>query len=246
MKLTVLGNNGPYPKPGGACSGYLIEKENTKILIDCGNGVLSRLLAVCKLENIDAIILTHLHSDHVSDVLVMKYAIGINKMKGNFTGYIPLYTPLDDCKMVNKFNYNEAFKIIEIQEEMPLKINELIIQFKRMKHPVKTYSVKIEDSNTNKVFVYSADTSFNNGLIDFAKNADLFLCEAGILEKDRTQDSPHLSVKQAIEIANKAQVKNLLLTHFWPGYSIDEIEEEISESENINIKISEDMKCYEI
>ena len=43
LKLTILGCYGPYPKAGGACSGYLLEDETTKILIDCGNGVLSRL-----------------------------------------------------------------------------------------------------------------------------------------------------------------------------------------------------------
>ena len=45
MRLTILGNNGPYPAPGGACSGYLVESDsgNTRILIDCGTGVLASL-----------------------------------------------------------------------------------------------------------------------------------------------------------------------------------------------------------
>jgi len=66
MKLTVLGCYGPYPKARGACSGYLLESQDTKILIDCGNGVLSRLLEYCgNLNNIDAILISHLHPDHM-------------------------------------------------------------------------------------------------------------------------------------------------------------------------------------
>ena len=68
MKLTVLGNNGPFPSAGGACSGYLLTNGQTKILIDCGNGTLSNLQKITGLESLDAIIMTHLNSDHSSDM----------------------------------------------------------------------------------------------------------------------------------------------------------------------------------
>ena len=77
MKLTVLGNNGPFPAAGGACSGYLVIEGDKKILIDCGNGVLANLQKFIKLEEIDAVILTHLHSDHMSDMMVLRYAVHI-------------------------------------------------------------------------------------------------------------------------------------------------------------------------
>lgn len=84
MKLTVLGNNGPFPSPGGACSGYLLEEDSTKILIDCGNGVLSNLQKICPFEDLSAIILTHLHSDHISDLMVLRYAVQIKNARGAF------------------------------------------------------------------------------------------------------------------------------------------------------------------
>ena len=61
MFLTVLGRHGPYPRPGGACSGYLLEDGETRVLIDCGSGVLSRLLEIMRPEQLDAIVLSHLH-----------------------------------------------------------------------------------------------------------------------------------------------------------------------------------------
>ena len=82
MKLTILGKYGPYPAAGGACSGYLIEQGSTRVLIDCGNGVLSRLQQVCKIKDLSAIVLSHLHSDHMADMLVLRYALEIGRVRG--------------------------------------------------------------------------------------------------------------------------------------------------------------------
>ena len=74
MQLKILGNNGPYPAPGGACSGYLLTSDSgqTRVLIDCGPGVLSRLTADCMPGELDAVLLSHLHYDHMSDILPMQ------------------------------------------------------------------------------------------------------------------------------------------------------------------------------
>ena len=75
MDLTVLGKYGPFPAPLGACSGYLFESAKTAIVVDMGSGVFSRLLAVRPKFDISAIVLSHLHSDHMSDMLVLRYAL---------------------------------------------------------------------------------------------------------------------------------------------------------------------------
>ncbi|RKD32585.1 MBL fold metallo-hydrolase [Thermohalobacter berrensis] len=244
MRLTVLGNNGPYPSPGGACSGYLIEDKDTKILVDCGNGVLSRLLKVCDLEQIDGIILSHLHSDHISDIFILKYVLGLSKKREYSNKPIPLYAPSDDKETLNKFEFNNAFKIFSINENEKVQINDLEVSFKKMTHPVEAYAIKIESEN--KTFVYSGDTSYNENISKFAHNADLFLCEAGVLEEDRTEDTPHLSAKQAGEVATKAAVKRLLLTHFWPEYKQERILEEAKETFDSILELSEQMKTYYI
>ncbi|WP_026893704.1 MBL fold metallo-hydrolase [Clostridiisalibacter paucivorans] len=243
MKITVLGNNGPYPGTDKACSGYLLESENdTKILIDCGNGVLSRLFKFIDIKKIDAIILSHLHMDHIGDMFVFKYAIGINKSKGKFQGSIPVYTPKDDQYIVNNMNYNGAFDIRDIDEEKVLNINELKVTFKRTKHPVETYSIKVD--NGEKIFVYSSDTSYFTELIDFVKNVDLFLCEAGVLSRDKTDDIPHLTPSEAGMIAAKAGVKRLILTHFWPEYKLEDIMKEATDNYDSILELSKDMQTY--
>ncbi len=242
MKLTVIGNNGPYPKAGGACSGYLLEEGATKILIDCGNGVLSALQKVCDFEELNAIILSHLHSDHMSDILVLKYAVGLKKLKGKFNRSIPLYLPMEDKELINRLNYNDAFSILPINEGENLNIEGLEIEFKEMIHPVKTYGIKVK--NEERVFVYSADTSYNDGLVEFADKADFFLCESGILENDKDENANHLTPKEAGDIATKAKVKRLVLTHFWPEYRLDKIMSEAKESYDSVIELSEAMKTY--
>jgi len=75
MKLTVLGCCGPYPAAGGACSGYLLEEDGYRVLIDCGNGVLSRLQQHLKSWELEAVLLSHLHFDHTADLMVLRYAL---------------------------------------------------------------------------------------------------------------------------------------------------------------------------
>ena len=69
MKLTVLGRHGPFPAPGGACSGYLIEAGDTKLCVDLGSGTLGNLRNILPGLKLDGILLSHLHSDHMSCLL---------------------------------------------------------------------------------------------------------------------------------------------------------------------------------
>ncbi|WDV44574.1 MBL fold metallo-hydrolase [Clostridiaceae bacterium M8S5] len=243
MKLTILGNNGPYPTAGGACSGYLIETKDTKILIDCGNGVLSNLKKVCPIDEIDAIFISHLHADHVSDIFIMRYAIGLNMDKTDKVS-MPLYTPMDNENILQLMNYNESFNIMPIKEEQEIRVKGLIVTFKRTMHPVECYSIKVRCDN--KSFVYSADTAYSQNIINFARDADVFLCEAGVLEKDRKKDTPHMSAKQAAEVATKANVTKLILTHFWPEYDLKEIKREALAESRVEFELSEIMKVYRV
>ena len=72
MKLTILGNNGPYPASNAACSGYLLESDSgkTHVLIDCGTGVLAQLVGRSLLPSLDAVLLSHLHFDHMSEMCI--------------------------------------------------------------------------------------------------------------------------------------------------------------------------------
>ncbi len=75
MKLTILGSSAAYPKAGGACSGYLVEEGKTRLLVDCGTGVLSNLQKLFALKDVGHIVISHLHADHCFDLIPYRYAL---------------------------------------------------------------------------------------------------------------------------------------------------------------------------
>lgn len=243
MKLTVLGNNGPYPKAGGACSGFLLDSGSTKVVLDFGNGVLSRLQQYIDIEEISAIILSHLHSDHMGDIMILRYAADIMLMRGRMEKPIKVYAPAEPIEEFKRLKYKEALEIIEINPTEELAIGDLKISFKEMIHSYKNYAICIEKDS--KKFVYSGDTCVNNGLIELAKNADLFICEAGLQERDeKLLRVMHLTAREAAQIAEDAGVKRLLLTHFLPDIKLEHYLNEAMSVYSGIMEISGENKSY--
>ncbi len=245
MQITVLGSCGPYPRAGGACSGYLFEDDKHKILIDCGNGVLSRLLEeIDSIEDLDAIILTHLHSDHMSDAMVLRYALGINQQKGLISKSIPLYAPASPKDKYDELQFMNAFQMNVLNEDTIIEIGNLKIRFMSMLHPVETYGIIIE--KTGKKFVYSSDTKYCDNVIEICKEADLFICECNLLNEDLAEEVYHLSTGQAGEISSLSKVKKLLLTHIYPESDINKVIEEVKEKYDGYTEIAKEFKTYQI
>ncbi|OGO77670.1 MAG: hypothetical protein A2Y23_13880 [Clostridiales bacterium GWB2_37_7] len=243
MKLTVLGNYGPYPKAGCACSGFLLTFNRTRILIDCGSGVIGKLLQHIDIEELDAVILSHLHSDHASDILTLGYAVDIKIKKQHMKNPLKVYLPGEPTDEFERIKGKQNFEVIKIDESLILEIKDLKITFKGMSHGYQNFAICIVKGN--KKFVYSGDTMPNDALIDFAKDADLFLCEAGMLERDeKCMRAMHLTAKEAGEIAEKAGVKRLLLTHFLPDIKVEHYINEAASVYNGIMEIAGESKTY--
>ncbi len=245
MKLTVLGCYGPYPKAKGACSGYLLEdqEQEVRILIDCGNGVLSRLLTYCNdLNKLDAIIISHLHPDHISDLMILRYALAMGQTKGKISKSIDLYLPASPMDDYNRIQYNQAYNMKVIEDGGKINIKGIDISFLRTDHPIECYAMSFQKGI--KKFVYSGDTKYHQPLIQFAENSDLFLCEGGMLHKDMTDSVPHVSAKQAGEMALMAKVKRLVLTHFYPDVDTGHLFIEAGEVFPYILELAEEHKNY--
>lgn len=243
MKLTVLGNNGPYPMAGGACSGFLLDSGSTKLVLDFGNGVLSRLQQYIAIEEISAIVLSHLHSDHMGDIMILRYAADILQMKGLMDKPIRVYAPAEPIEEFNRLKYKDALEVVEINPAEKLILGDLKISFREMVHSSKNYAVCVE--NNSKKFVYSGDTLPNTGLVEFAANADLFVCEAGLLERDeKLLRVMHLTAMEAAQTARDAGAKRLLLTHFLPGVKLEHYINEAMSAYNGIMEIAGENKSY--
>lgn len=244
MKITVLGKYGPFEAAGGCCSGYLIEDKDTKILIDCGNGVLSNLQKVCSLTDINAIVLSHLHSDHISDVFVLRYALDILTMrKQREAKPICVYAPNSPTEQFSSLQYKNVFSVKPIDENLELRIGALTLSFKQMTHPVKSYAVCVK--NENSKFVYTGDTSYNDKIEGFAANADLFAADCGLLERDYKENAPHMTAAQAAKVAKMAGVKKFLITHIFPFYNEVDLFNEASQYYN-NPIVAQELNSYEV
>jgi len=215
LKITILGCYGPYPPAGGACSGYLVSEDGWNILLDCGNGILSRLQEYLAFQELNAIILSHLHADHVSDIMIMRYGLELAYNRALRNEPLPLYAPAEPAGEFERLSYKNAYKVSGVSEETELQIGPFTIKFRSGIHAVPALSMRIE--SPSGVMVYSGDTEFNSGLAEFSKRANLLLCEANYLEADIDAGLPnHLSAAQAAQVASEAGVNRLVLTHFYP------------------------------
>ena len=215
MILTILGNNGPYPAPGGACSGYLLSSDSgdTRILIDCGTGVLSRLLAEDALDGLDAVLLSHLHYDHMSDMLPMQYALQFRTRPKP----LPVYAP-DAPEGVRALLECPQFDLWPAEDVV---IGEMRVSFTPARHPVPTNAIAVECDGTR--FVFTGDSNTDPLVEFFCEGADLLLADAGLSSGDWKPTAPHYSAALCGELAKNARAKKLLLTHFNPKYDPDDL-----------------------
>lgn len=215
MRLTILGNNGPYPSEGGACSGYLLQSDSgrTTILLECGTGVLSRLFRHTTLEQLDAVVLSHLHYDHMSDMLPMHYALQFQPRKRPLNVYAPAQ-PVEVRKLL-------AGGQIDLWPMHEATVGEMKLSFCPVRHPVETYAVAVECDGAR--FVYTGDTNTDFALELFCDSADLLLADAGLSTEDHKETAPHLSAALCGKLARDTGAKRLLLTHFNPKYDPDDL-----------------------
>lgn len=229
MEITVLGKYSPIPRGGGACPGYWISSGDTGLLLECGPGVVSRLQQHVPLHKVSTVILSHLHFDHISDFLALRYAASPDARFRRLPPLITVYAPPEPAQNFGMLSYT-GVDVVAIPglgtDETPdpslpvyeTVIGDLKVSLFKVEHPYPGCAVRLEDPD-GKVFAYSGDTRPCPGLYSAARGADLFLCEASALEEDAEYASAgHLTAAQAGQIARQAGVKRLLLTHIWPFY----------------------------
>jgi len=230
MKLKIIGNNGVFPAKGGACSSYLIETADYKILIDMGPGSLARLQEVCPIDQIDIYIFSHLHYDHVSDFFSLKYALQLMKARGQYAKKPMLILPKTPENMVDILTDNDLLDVHYSIDNLTLRLKNTKIEFAGMTHPVESYAVKV--SEKEKSIVYSGDTNRVERIAKFAAGADIFLSDAGLLEKHKSETAPHMSIAEACEAG--ADAKKTLLVHLSPLYTEAEIKREVKGNAEIS------------
>ncbi|MDI6873224.1 MAG: MBL fold metallo-hydrolase [Actinomycetota bacterium] len=231
--LTVLGASGTYPRPGGACNGFLIREEGYSLVIELGNGCLSNLLREVKLTAIDAVLITHMHIDHFGDLYPLYYALRFHPLK---PWGLRLILPEGGLEHMGRILSPEAreylprvFREETLQDGKDYQVGSMLVRAFPTRHPVEGYAVRVEGEGWT--LAYSSDTSLTPALEEAARGADLFICEATLPDSYREEASHgHLTSRQAGEAARRAGVRRLLLTHIWPTFDTEEVLAEAAEA----------------
>lgn len=244
MKINILGFWGGYPKDGGATSGYLISTAEGKLLLDCGSGVMSKLSMHTTIEHISGVVLSHLHHDHAADIGILQYAmvgaLRLNKKAKKMLVYAP-----NEPSSALQCMQSDQTDFIAISDKTVSMVAGIKIEYCHVSHTIPCYAVKL--TYKGKVVVYSADTAYDEVLIDFAKDADLFICEATICEGSyHTAGAGHMDAAEAGRIAKLAQVKKLVLTHLPHDGNFDLMKREAMRSFGKEAYLASEQAEYEL
>lgn len=238
ITIIPLGTVSPYPKGDKNCPGFLIKYKNNNIMLDCGNGC-TRLLNMEEDLNNLKIFISHLHPDHYGDLVSLLQTISVYKkygyIKGNIDIYIPptkvmeqedyvdddgwgcsrtIETNIIDYKYIERYTEKVGVSFHDYSSYTKIKVDDINITNINVPHPIESHAFKLE--NKDFKIIYSSDTGTKNNLREFSRNADLFICESTFLKGQYREKDGHLFAYEAAEIAKAAEVKKLLLTHFWP------------------------------
>jgi len=221
IALTVLGKSPSWQDRDGACSGYLIRSGSLRILLDCGSGVFAKLRRFESYAQVGAVVISHLHADHVLDLVPFAYALTHGEDAGSARP--ALHVPPDAraplrrlCGLWGSEDLIEnAFELREYDPAGGLDLDGVGVRFQPVPHYVPTNAVAVRAGGSRLVF--SADCGPNEELVEFARGVDLLLIESTLLDQPPLGDGEpagHLSAAQAGAIGRRAGAARVVLTHF--------------------------------
>ncbi len=211
MKVIVIGQWGGFPKVNGASSGYLIESKGFHLLVDCGSAVLSKLQQYIPAEKLDAVILSHYHSDHIADIGPLQHARLVNRYMGIQQQKLPIYGHTLDKDEFARLTHEPDTLGVEYRPSEVLEVGPFQITFQRTSHPAPCFAMRITDGSST--VVYTGDSAYIEEFKTFAEHADLFICESNFYAGMDGSSAGHMSSSEAATIAKEAKVQLLLLTH---------------------------------
>ncbi|MGG3803327.1 MBL fold metallo-hydrolase [Metabacillus fastidiosus] len=211
MRLTVIGFWGGYPGANEATSGYLLESGDFRLLIDCGSGVLAQLQNKISVNELDSVILSHYHADHIADVGSLQYAKLISSFINNNQKILPVYGHTYDKEEFAKLTHKNSTNGIGYSPDQQQKIGPFTIEFLKTTHPVDCFAMRITDGQAT--IVYTADSSYQQSFVEFSKDADLLISECNFYAHQDGTNAGHMNSLEVGELAKNANVKQVLLTH---------------------------------
>jgi len=217
VRLTVIGCSPAWPNAGGAQSGYLVEGEG-RLLLDCGPGVLARLRAnEDGWPRVDGVAITHFHLDHWGDLV--PWIFGAAFGPGRDVPKPELWLPPGGRARLDGFgermafggHIDSVFDVHEYEDDEPFAVAGYEVTPHRLDHYSElTFGLRVR--NHAGTLAYSGDTGPTERLVELARGADLFLCEA-TLQGPEPAERGHLSEDEAVDAFRSSGAKRLVVIH---------------------------------
>lgn len=171
---------------------------------------MARIQEHIALTDIEAVVVTHSHPDHWTDLealaVAYKWGLGVTGLK--------VFAPAGLKELMRTGSATEVFDWSEIDEACEISVTGMSLRFSLTDHPVPTFAVRVEGGTRS--LGYSADSGPNWSIGSLGSDLDLVLCEATFLS-DKEGTVQHLSARQAGRTAAEAGARRLVITHLAPG-----------------------------
>ncbi len=212
MRVDVLGASGTFPGPGHPAAGFLVTHQSARVICDLGPGTFAALPIDPDL--VDAVVISHGHPDHCSDLLAMVHA---RTYRPQPPDPIPVYAPQMVWDRISDFLGEEpgCFRFVPTNDGDQISVGPIAVSFSAMDHSVPTVGSRWEA--TGRTMFYTGDTGAAGSWRERARGVDVMICEASY--QDATDDPgypQHLTARRAGEIAREVEVGSLVLTHIPP------------------------------
>lgn len=239
MKIQCIGSAGGYPSIANPTTSYLLsdQEQTFQLLIDAGSGSATQVQRYMDPADLDAIWVSHDHPDHVADLGIFQHLFMLRPQQPK-VGSVPIYLHPKS----NQYDYllsNDQNKgtshLVTYQPDESLDLGPFKATFCLTTHPIPCYALKLYDPQTEKTFVYTADSAWNDELAEFVKGADSLLIECNF-PADHPENEIHYNSTQAAKIAKLSGAKTVIVTHIPP----------LSDSEQIMTEVRQTLKEDEI
>ena len=247
MKLTILGSGTYVPTKDRGPAGYWLEAGPLNVLIDAGSGTLQRMVRAGKdYMDIDVIIVSHLHPDHVSDLAALfhiMYGCRFRSRKKPLViiggkGYRAWHRKAQGFFSKWPREGGRGGGRVQVCENISRKkIQGVYFSFAPGNHHPSSILVKVMLEGIT--FGYTGDTGYDDALARFFKGTDTLVCECNSPEGRRVDG--HLTPSGAAILAAQACVRHLIVSHLSPDVLKTPLRREIKKHFSSTVTVARDL-----